>query len=89
MEWHKSLKKAAGISKRVEYANAREQYREALKTPNVKDIITWVDSWEQAMTVAMNKEVLATARAWEMIFEDFLGGDTGHLTNMGYSVRDK
>ena len=78
VEWHKSLKKAAGISKRVEYANAREQYREALKTPNVKDIITWVDSWEQAMTVAMNKEVLATARTWEW-FEDFLVAIRGIL----------
>ena len=78
VEWHKHLKKAAGISKRVEYANAREQYREALKTPNVRDLITWVDSWEQAMTVAKNKEVLATARAWEW-FEDFLVAIRGIL----------
>jgi hypothetical protein len=69
--WYENLKKAAGITKRLKNANARDSYRDALKTPKIKDLSTWVDNWEQAMTIAKDKEVLATTRASEW-FEDFL-----------------
>lgn len=70
-KWYENLRKAAGITKRLEDANARAKYHEALKPPKLKDLPTWVDEWEQAMTTAKDKEVLATTRVSEW-FEDFL-----------------
>jgi len=78
--WYKNLKKAAGINKRSEDANAREKYREALKTPKEKDLVTWADCWEQAMTVAKHKKLTATNDASEW-FEDFLVAIRGILPN--------
>ena len=59
-KWYENLKKAAGITKRMEETNAHEKYREALKTPKMKDLVTWVDSWEQAMTIAKDKKVYSS-----------------------------
>jgi hypothetical protein len=78
--WYENLKKAAGINKRSEDANAREKYREALKTPKEKDLVTWADCWEQAMTVAKHKKLTATNDASEW-FEDFLVAIRGILPN--------
>ena len=69
--WYENLKKAAGITKRSEKTNARDKYREALKPPKVGDLGIWIDSWEQAMTIAKDKNVLATTEA-SVWFEDFL-----------------
>ena len=70
-KWYENLQKAAGITKRSEKTNAREKYREALKTPKMEDLNTWTDAWEQAMTIAKDKNVLATTEA-SVWFEDFL-----------------
>jgi hypothetical protein len=70
-KWYENLQKAAGITKRSEKTNAREKYREALKTPKNEDLNTWTDAWEQAMTIAKDKNVLATTEA-SVWFEDFL-----------------
>ena len=70
-EWYKNLKLAAGIDKRSEETNAREKYQEALKPPKVKDLLTWVDSWEKTMTIAKSKKVLETTKT-SVWFQDFL-----------------
>jgi hypothetical protein len=70
-EWYGNLKKSAGISRRLEDANARQRYRDALTPPKPKDLAAWADSWEQAMTEAKEKKVVATTRVSEW-FEDFL-----------------
>jgi hypothetical protein len=70
-QWYTTLKKAAGASKRLEDANARRKYREALNLPKSKDLTAWADRWEQAMTEAKEKKVVATTRVSEW-FEDFL-----------------
>ena len=62
---------AAGIDKRSEETNAREKYQEALKPPKVKDLLTWVDSWEKTMTIAKSKKVLETTKT-SVWFQDFL-----------------
>jgi hypothetical protein len=77
-KWYEQLKKAAGISKRLEDSIARERYREALKTPKMKDLSSWIDLWEQEMTVAEDKGVLATTRVSEW-FEDLLVAVRGIL----------
>jgi hypothetical protein len=70
-QWFVNLKKAAGISKRLEDSMAKNKYKEAVKTPKIKDLTTWADNWEQVMTESMRKEVLATTRASEW-FEDVI-----------------
>jgi hypothetical protein len=70
-QWFENLKKAAGISKRLEDNMARNKYKEAVKTPKIKDLTTWADNWEQVMTDSKRKEVLATTRAPEW-FEDVI-----------------
>jgi hypothetical protein len=49
-KWYDNLKKAAGISKRLEDTFARNAYRKALDPPKLRNLLTWTDSWEQAMT---------------------------------------
>jgi hypothetical protein len=68
-QWFGNLKKAAGVSKRLEDTMARNKYKEAVKTPKIKDLTTWADNWEQVMTDSIRKGVLATTRASEW-FED-------------------
>jgi len=77
-EWHKNLKMAAGIDTRSEENNAREKYKEALKTPKTKDLITWVDLWEKTMTVAKKKKVVETTKT-SIWFQDFLAAIRGVL----------
>ena len=77
-EWYKNLKLAAGIDVRSEETNARERYKEALKTPKIKDLITWVDLWEKTMTVAKSKKVVETTKT-SIWFQDFLGAIRGIL----------
>jgi hypothetical protein len=77
-KWYENLKKAAGITKRQQEANIRRKYKEALKTPKAKDLITWADSWEQMMTTAKDKNVTETIRA-SVWFDDFLEAIKGIL----------
>lgn len=71
-QWYTNLQKAAGISKRQQDANALQKYKDAVKPPKPKDLAAWADKWEQTMTEAKEKDVLATKRASQW-FEDFLG----------------
>ena len=77
-KWYENLKKAAGITKRQQEANIRRKYKEALKIPKAKDLITWADSWEQMMTTAKDKNVTETIRA-SVWFDDFLEAIKGIL----------
>jgi hypothetical protein len=77
-EWYKNLKTAAGIDTRSEENNAREKYKEALKTPEMKDLTTWVDLWEKTMTVAKKKKVVETTKT-SIWFQDFLAAIRGAL----------
>jgi hypothetical protein len=77
-EWYKNLKMAAGIDTRSEENNAREKYKEALKTPEVKDLTMWVDLWEKTMTVAKKKKVVETTKT-SIWFQDFLAAIRGAL----------
>jgi hypothetical protein len=77
-EWYKNLKMAAGIDVRSEETNARERYKEALKTPKMEDFTTWVDSWEKTMTVAKKKKVVETTKT-SIWFQDFLAAIRGTL----------
>jgi len=77
-EWYKNLKMAAGIDTRSEENNAREKYKEALKTPEVKDLTTWVDLWEKTMTVAKKKKVVETTKT-SIWFQEFLAAIRGAL----------
>jgi hypothetical protein len=63
------------INTRSEENNAREKYKEALKTPEMKDLTTWVDLWEKTMTVAKKKKVMETS-IW---FQDFIAAIRGAL----------
>ena len=83
-KWYDNLKKAAGISRRLEDTFARNAYRKALNPPKLRNLLTWTDSWEQAMTEAKNKEVLATTRTSEW-FEDFLVAIKGVLPSWAES----
>jgi hypothetical protein len=76
--WYENLKKAAGITKRQQEAIARRKYKEALKIPGAKDLITWADSWEQMMTTAKDKNVTETTRA-SVWFDDVLEAIKGIL----------
>jgi len=83
-KWYENLGKAAGISKRLDNTLARNAYRNALNPPKLRNLLAWTNSWEQAMTEAKNKEVLATTRTSEW-FEDFLVAIKGVLPSWAES----
>jgi hypothetical protein len=87
-EWYKHLKMAAGIDTRSEENNAREKYKEALKTPKTKDLITWVDLWEKTMTVAKKKKVVETTKPSIYMVSRLFSCDTRSTTNVGCSIWD-
>jgi hypothetical protein len=70
--WYENLKEQVGVSIIKQKKNARSIYKEATKplTKAPRDALAWLTNWEQAVTLAKEKEVpeVQDSNIW---FEDF------------------
>ncbi|THC87285.1 hypothetical protein EYZ11_013269 [Aspergillus tanneri] len=71
-EWYDNLQKNVGIDKSRIQDLAMELYQKALKTPKQKDILSWLNNWENAMQKA-TKAKLPVASFPKQWIKDFLG----------------
>jgi hypothetical protein len=61
-----------GTSTQIQLENARREYQNALQTPKVKDFSKWINTWEQAMSIAISKKFPGSDLAIQQILPTWI-----------------
>jgi hypothetical protein len=70
-KWFENLKKSVGISDFLIREKAIQEYKQAIKTPRIRDIHTWLADWEMAMQRGTRWQIAQVATPQDG-FNDFL-----------------
>ena len=78
--WYRKLKEQVGVSATKQMTDARSRYKEANKplTKAPRDALAWLNSWEEAITLAKEKKV-PEAQQSNTWFEDFSNAIRGFM----------
>lgn len=70
-KWYLNLEQSVGISQFLIRENAMKAYKQAIRTPKIRDIHTWLADWESAMQRGIRWKIASTSTPQEW-FADFI-----------------